>query len=164
MIGNDVIDLKAARQQSNWQRKGWLEKLFTKEEQEFIRSHRDTELAVWVLWSMKEAAYKIYNRQTGYRGFNPALFVCSVCFGSTIWGNVSHNDNFYYTKTVIDNNQLYTVAVINKNDFEKIYEPTYPIIIKSDNGAPHVIAEGKAYSCSISHHGSYYKIIAKKDF
>ena len=31
MIGNDVIDLQQSRQESNWQRKGFLEKLFTQQ-------------------------------------------------------------------------------------------------------------------------------------
>ena len=29
MIGNDVVDLQLAKTQSNWQRKGFLEKQFT---------------------------------------------------------------------------------------------------------------------------------------
>ena len=31
-IGNDIIDLKLAKTQSNWQRKGFLEKQFTQKE------------------------------------------------------------------------------------------------------------------------------------
>ncbi|WP_332368793.1 hypothetical protein [Spirosoma telluris] len=29
MIGNDIVDLTQAKQESNWQRKGFLHKLFT---------------------------------------------------------------------------------------------------------------------------------------
>ena len=36
MIGNDIVDLKLAKNQSNWQRKGFLEKQFTEEEQKTI--------------------------------------------------------------------------------------------------------------------------------
>ena len=32
MIGNDIVDLDLARTQSNWQRKGFLDKIFTKKE------------------------------------------------------------------------------------------------------------------------------------
>ena len=33
MIGNDIVDLNLAKTQSNWQRKGFLERQFTKKEQ-----------------------------------------------------------------------------------------------------------------------------------
>ena len=32
-IGNDIVDLSLAKIQSNWQRKGFLEKQFTQKEQ-----------------------------------------------------------------------------------------------------------------------------------
>ena len=33
MIGNDIIDLALAKKENNWQRKGFLDKLFTPKEQ-----------------------------------------------------------------------------------------------------------------------------------
>jgi hypothetical protein len=33
MIGNDVVDLALAQKESNWKRKGFLNKLFTSVEQ-----------------------------------------------------------------------------------------------------------------------------------
>ena len=36
MIGNDIVDLQLAKKQSNWQRKGFLDKQFTVSEQEEI--------------------------------------------------------------------------------------------------------------------------------
>ena len=36
MIGNDVVDLKLAATESNWKRKGYLDKLFSVAEQEYI--------------------------------------------------------------------------------------------------------------------------------
>ena len=36
MIGNDIIDLSLAETESNWQRKGFLEKQFTAKEQAII--------------------------------------------------------------------------------------------------------------------------------
>jgi hypothetical protein len=32
---------------------------------------------VWNLWSRKEAAYKIYNRETGIRGYFPLQIACN---------------------------------------------------------------------------------------
>ena len=59
MIGNDIVDLNCANKESNWQRSGFLEKLFTKEEQKWIQKAEHKTLAVWLLWSQKESAYKI---------------------------------------------------------------------------------------------------------
>ena len=63
MIGNDIVDLHYAKHQSNWQRRGFLDKLFTESEQVFIRNANDSEKVVWLFWSMKESAYKIIARQ-----------------------------------------------------------------------------------------------------
>lgn len=38
MIGNDIVDLAQSRLQSKWSRKGLIEKLFTTEEQYFIKN------------------------------------------------------------------------------------------------------------------------------
>ena len=78
MIGNDVIDIIQSRYESNWQRKGFLQKIFTTDEQLLINKALNTEIIVWVLWSMKEAAYKIYNRQTKTRAYIPQKLVCSL--------------------------------------------------------------------------------------
>ena len=71
MIGNDIVDLNLAKTQSNWERKGFLKKQFTDEEQLSIHSSRNSFLEVWLLWSMKEAAYKCYSQQYQIRFFNP---------------------------------------------------------------------------------------------
>ena len=40
----------------------YLDKLFTKEEQEYIITATNPSIMVWALWSMKEAAYKLYTQ------------------------------------------------------------------------------------------------------
>ena len=76
MIGNDIIDLTLAKLESNWQRKGFLEKLFTTFEQSLICNSENPEQMVWHLWSRKEAAYKIYHRETKIRAFIPMQIEC----------------------------------------------------------------------------------------
>ena len=71
MIGNDIIDLSLAKTQSNWQRKGFLEKLFSNDEQQLILEASNSFEMVWRLWSMKEAAYKIYTQHNEIRFFAP---------------------------------------------------------------------------------------------
>ena len=46
MIGNDVIDLAQSRKESNWQRKGFIEKLFTADEQQLIKNYDEPEVIV----------------------------------------------------------------------------------------------------------------------
>ena len=57
MIGNDIIDLNVAAIESDWQRKGFLEKQFTEEEQTLIKNAEDSFEKVWLLWSMKAVSY-----------------------------------------------------------------------------------------------------------
>ena len=76
MIGNDIVDLNLAKTQSNWKRKGYLDKIFTENEQNLIFESENPTAKVWNLWSRKEAAYKIYNRSTNIRVFNPKKFDC----------------------------------------------------------------------------------------
>lgn len=62
MIGNDVVDLTTAAGESNWRRKGFLKKVFSAREREIIFGAGDHHQMVWLLWSMKEAAYKARQR------------------------------------------------------------------------------------------------------
>src|SRR5436190_1967565 len=101
MIGNDIVDLALAKIESNWKRKGFLDKIFTKSEQLLISKTENQDVMVWNLWSRKESAYKIYNRQTGIRGYFPLQLECS--YENEILGRVSCNDNIYYTQTKISN-------------------------------------------------------------
>jgi hypothetical protein len=159
MIGNDVIDILAARKQSNWKRPGFLQKLFTANEQEIIHNYHDPEVMVWALWSMKEAAYKIYNRETSIRSFIPHLLECSI--NTKLLSGIVTTGNFrYYTKTVIDDLMIHTVAVKNFNLFSKISELQEDTVLKDDDNLPYIITSGfQATPISISHHGRFKKVV-----
>lgn len=153
MIGNDIVDLAKAKKESNWQRKGFLDKLFTENEQELITTADHPELMVWNLWSRKEAAYKIYNRQTGERFFNPKCFVCEadeVVFGT----------NHYYTQTQITPDFIYTIAVTSRDKFESIQHLESRDAVQKKNGIPNWfdLVEGKLHPASITHHGRFARI------
>ena len=47
MIGNDIVDLALAQKESNWKRKGFLDKIFTLQEQLFINLSENQEIEVW---------------------------------------------------------------------------------------------------------------------
>ncbi|QSW88860.1 4-phosphopantetheinyl transferase family protein [Flavobacterium endoglycinae] len=159
MIGNDIIDLAQSRIESNWQRKGFIEKLFTTEEQQFIKEYHEPEIMVWLLWSMKEAAYKIYNRQTKIREFSPKKLCCS--FDSLkfdqVEGKVSCGEKAYYTQTVITNECIHTIAVNDFKDINNVIEVENPEIVKDKNGIPYLKTAETLQDISISHHGRFEK-------
>lgn len=114
MIGNDIVDLKQATKESNWQRPRFLDKVFTKHEQHYISTSRQKHEMVWLLWSMKEAAYKIYVQQFETCFFNPKKIACTLTSNST--GIVSINEMSYKTISTITEDYIYTIAIIKETD------------------------------------------------
>jgi len=159
MIGNDVVDIIQSRKESDWQRHGFLNKIFTDEEQYTIANYHDPEIMVWMLWSMKEAAYKIYNRQTGIRAYIPKQLICKM--ENSLTGTVNCYGKIYFTKTIVKGNCVYTVATIHKYQLDNICELNNITIIKDTNGLPYVTNKQHERLCpvSVSHHGRYYKIV-----
>lgn len=108
MTGNDIVDIRAAAAESNWKRKGFLEKVFTLQEQKYIRESVSPEKMVWRLWSMKESAYKIYTRQYGGRFFAPQKIHCTVLNGSS--GIVQINNINYPAYTRSEKKYVYSIT------------------------------------------------------
>jgi phosphopantetheinyl transferase (holo-ACP synthase) len=160
MIGNDIIDLDLARKESNWKRKGFLEKIFSADEQGLIHNDSNPELMVWNLWSRKESAYKIYNRLTGIRGYFPWLLQCS--YENKNLGRVVINDFVFYTRTEIMDNYIYSIAVSETAVFDKIKPLETAENIKKENGIPYIIdlASNIIQPVSITHHGRFKRIIS----
>jgi phosphopantetheinyl transferase (holo-ACP synthase) len=163
MIGNDIVDLALAQKESNWKRKGFLNKIFTKNEQLMIFYSQNPEVMVWNLWSRKEAAYKIYNQQTQIRSYFPLLLECFdlEIFDGTILGKVVINDNIYYTKTEITDLFINTIAVEKFQDFDKIKTLENRKNIQKNNGIPYYFEIDNIVSkpVSISNHGQFERII-----
>jgi len=163
MIGNDVIDLQQSRQESNWQRRGFIEKLFSTNEQLLIAEDSNPETMVWLLWSMKEAAYKVYNRQTKIRKYIPKQLICSIVSkeNNQITGLVNCNENLYYTKTILSKEAIHTVAVRDLNDLDRVIEIEKKGIVKDANGVPNLsnAASDAFQDVSISHHGRFEKVV-----
>lgn len=108
MTGNDIVDMATAAAESNWMRKGFLEKIFTPPEQQYIREASAPEEMVWRLWSMKESAYKVYTRQYGGRFFAPQKINCTILSRSA--GKVEINNVTYHTTTNINKKYIYSIA------------------------------------------------------
>ena len=137
MIGNDLVDLSCASKESNWQRSGFLEKLFTKEEQAWINQAQHKLLAVWLLWSQKESAYKIVAKLEQRRFFAPKKLLCRtppVALKKntpSVFGLVQFKDHHFTVQSKITNDYIHTIAQLEtdeasfKADSFFISDPTY---------------------------------------
>lgn len=113
MIGNDVVDLKLAAVESNWRRKGFLQKAFSRAEQELITTSKDPDITVWLLWSMKEAAYKAHQRSFNLPSrLNWQAQECRLLKNTsgTASGKVEVDENIYYTTSKITSAYIHTSA------------------------------------------------------
>lgn len=148
-----MVDLDFAKVQSNWRRKGYLDKIYTPEEQLLIAAAANPEQMVWLLWSMKESAYKIHNRKTGIRNFAPTALACKfISPDGEIKGIVSVDHQTYFTKSEFSLTYVHTIASASVNKLLdiaiKIYsQPNHPADYKS-----------LAADC-VSHHGKYLALV-----
>lgn len=152
MIGNDIVDLAQASIDSNWKRKGYLDKIFNTEEQFMISSGIHPSMIVWLLWSMKESAYKIYSREAKLREFAPLKLQCSnlIIHDNAATGNVSYENEFYYTESFFNKNYIHTIASAKQEELEKVE-------IKITN---HTMSDYKKTNpASVSHHGVYLALV-----
>ena len=147
MIGVDLVDLKRAELDSNWKRKRYLQKIFTKEEQELICNYNDSNLMVWILWSMKEAAYKIWSRNTGHRVYAPTSLRCeNIQITEFINGTVTHLDRQYFTQSNLNEDYVCTIATTERSQLTNIKVNLSNSELEYSQSAP---------TQSRSHHGRY---------
>ena len=178
MLGNDVVDIKQAALDSKWQRKGYLDKIFRPEEKYEILNSSNPTTMVWLFWSMKESVYKIVNRETGLRLFNPKAFLCTTDFQTSVsCGEVFYEGQTFYTRSSVKPNFIHSIALPVKGSFGAIetiwlaYTDTYrsDFNSKSSNyqfrknecGMPEFLnrKSGEVYPASVSHHGRFLAIV-----
>ena len=161
MIGNDIIDLELAKTESNWKRKGFLGKIFTKSEQEIIWLAENPEQMVWILWSCKESAYKIYNRETLDRCFIPLQLECDLDFSKEqIPGKVRCFGKDYFTRTEVTQESIYTIALVCQDSIKDVKEFNRDLKIIKKSGIPYI--DGNHGPISITHHGRFDRRILLK--
>jgi 4'-phosphopantetheinyl transferase superfamily len=179
MIGNDIIDLQAAAIESRIHRKGFLEKLFLPEEIRMIRDAATPAVLTWLLWSCKEAVYKIVHRNTRERRYAPKRFSCQVEQDVTstgcYTGTVLYDQHTYYYQSFITDHCIHTCATINTRlmphtavfikqaadenyiGFMQEILSAQEVFYKDDNGIPYIFhrEDGWSLPISVSHHGKY---------
>ena len=160
MIGNDIVDLDLARKESNWKRKGFLDKVFSLQEQWLIQNDSNPEVMLWSLWSRKEASYKIYNRITGIRGYFPSRIECNYMDKNL--GTVSIDGFVFYTQTQITEDYIYSIAAVKIPIFTTIKCLESLENIKKENGIPYILDafSNVTVPVSITHHGRFQRVIS----
>ncbi len=119
MIGNDIVDLALAKKKSNWNRPRFLDKIFTLKEQKYILKSQEPEKMVWLLWSMKESAYKLHVQVYGKRFFAPKRFASTIIdLGQKeSFGEVICDDYQCFTQSEISNQFVHTISKLDKKDY-----------------------------------------------
>ncbi len=142
--GNDIIALRSvSKQHVNKER--FYSKILCKAEQEFYHQQAFNKISfdnfIWLLWSIKEAAYKFLKRHNANLIFSPPKFtVRSIHFPASAGmkfindhlenidvgeedfytGRVAFEGAILYYRSVVHNEFISTV-VNNTEDFSKIY-------------------------------------------
>lgn len=185
MIGNDIVDLKqAAKDSPDSYRDGkrhqrFLDKVFTKKEQHLISNSEDEHQMVWLLWSMKEAAYKVHVQQFGKRFVNPKRLKCELFYNNK--GQVAIDGNLYYTESTATEEFIHSIATLEsehyfKSEWFKLENLDYKTqsktlkkklleslniefleLINNSLGVPRLFLKAQELDISISfsHHGSF---------
>jgi phosphopantetheinyl transferase (holo-ACP synthase) len=85
-----------------------LDKIFTSKEQGYVLNSDNPFETVWLLWSMKESAYKAYLQTHKERFFAPKNLACHLT--SKNKGTVLINNTLFFTESEIGEAFIYTLA------------------------------------------------------
>lgn len=183
MIGNDVIDLALAFENKNWKSERFRSKLFSETEKHLILQNKKPQFMVWLLWSMKEAAYKAHQRRFNLkRRYNPRDFKCFLEKTSSFEaiGSVRIGEAGYITQSFFDLKKIHSLASASNmlkpefrlfeasseimksgflSHFSKTKNWTNPKLQlqKNTEGIPYLYAGSEALQVpfSFSHHGKF---------
>ena len=162
MIGNDVIDLSVARLESNIYRKNYLQKILTHQELSELQRRLDPEIHFWLLWSMKESAYKSFNRSSGIRLYNPSSFECYPDENG-LEGIVRFGPEIFFCRTAINLDYIETFGCENEKLISEI-KSAEGLTINKINDYPYIeFADAKIAIASLSHHGRFTRAVYLPD-
>lgn len=188
MIGNDIVDLQAAATECRITRKGFLDKLFLPAEKKLVQDAGNPVLITWLLWSCKEAVYKIVNRQTGDRRYAPHHYTVQIegMNDEDAWGSVVHANMAYPFRTCFTSQAVHTYAAssiallkqltvlagcFQTPSFTALLQQTgrLPLLgklYKDTSGIPWIRNPhtGEMSPISLSHHGNYTGILLPPGF
>ncbi|WP_019038105.1 4'-phosphopantetheinyl transferase family protein [Psychroflexus tropicus] len=168
MIGNDIVDLAKAREESNVFRPRYLEKICKDTEISIVKSSLYPVETFWRIWTMKESAYKAWQRNLKtIPAFNPLAFKCEL--KNSKEGVVYHKSSLLSTKTTQTADFIYSEVISTKGnrcffgsneEFLDLIKLQYtlnsvPELNKTNLGLPFLIINNKLLEVSKTHHGKY---------
>lgn len=130
MIGNDVISLLAASDSPKSRSQRFIDKILTLNEQRYLRDRsHDRERYIWLMWSMKESAYKSFYKQFRKRHFAPKMFDCFIDAhdkdADCVVGTVKTLFQDYSTQSYLLEDCIHTVTYLNQR--QVIHDYCFPI-------------------------------------
>jgi phosphopantetheine--protein transferase-like protein len=173
VIGNDIVDLKKAKTDSNIFRPRYMEKVLSQNEQNLVLSSPKPEQDFWRLWTMKESAYKAFQRKFNSKPvFNPFAFHCELMDSEN---GLVHFGGDYVKTTTTFYRENYTYCSVScsassssfiANSKEQLIrnlrmefgESSQPQLLKLKNNLPFIKIASKTIPVSITHHGIYFAI------
>lgn len=177
MIGNDLVYLKGWSHYSEHRKARFRAKLYTNPEREFLRRSK-LQNAEAILWSMKEACYKLNFRHHPVTIFAPKQFECTLFQyeGVRLNGEVLMGSKRFKTVSCLLENYVHTIALPHDDlfDLDQVNILVKPLdqdekpreiedarfkaklrVIKDENGIPHLYEKDEKLpqAISISHDG-----------
>lgn len=154
MIGNDIVDLELAAIESNWKRKGFLEKIFTPAERFLIHCAKDAGIMVWLLWTMKESVYKAATDRSKIMTFSPGTFNCNnlVLHPDIAIGTIIYEEQVYFSKSILTPTFIHTIAAAKT---VILNQAKLTISDYNESDSSYKISN----PASVSHHGHYLALI-----
>lgn len=176
MIGNDIVDLKLARNENKSGNTRYLEKVFSAEEIDKILSSKDPETILWRLWSMKETAYKAHQRNFGFKKIlNPIKFKCDLDSGiveidsckylveTTVTSKYIHS--FISSETnkirILENKKDLKLDILNNLSEANHLNIQEIVYLKNANKLPvyRLRSSKTELPLSLSHHGNFAALV-----
>jgi phosphopantetheinyl transferase (holo-ACP synthase) len=170
MLGNDVIDLRLAKQQTRWKTRAFQQKVLHPLELSKYEFNSLSFIDFWKIWSIKESAYKAHQRKRNHPPlFNPFQILVEllsenrskVRIGNEEYNIISYVGNHYiYSKT--EGKESHSVQNFNVGGEHTLFlknlnrKHLAKNLIKNANGIPFLVEENRCIPVSITHHGSYF--------
>lgn len=111
MIGNDIVALSDRKTDPRF-----LERVFTKEEQQMILDHSEPSMALWILWAIKEAAFKALYKVDPNIRFTYKAFVVK----ENPW-RCCYKDRVVYASVSVTSNYVHAISYLSQEDLPVIF-------------------------------------------
>jgi len=168
VIGNDIVDLRLAAKASNIFRRGYLQKICSSKEVKYIETADESYLAFWRIWTMKESAYKAFQRLHKFEPiFNPFAFDCDP--QDSKHGNVLFQGESVSTLSIFNEFYMYS-EVFSPDCQQRFFGSTSAFLMylknrlslkemphfeKSKLGVPYLYTTQRNFNVSKTHHGHF---------